>query len=67
MVALVKEVEMEMEMEVERDGPVQIRRWDGRTMALGRGAHPDRPQPKVQPHCCRLPSLSMSKAEWLAR
>ena len=31
MVVLVKEVEME----TEQDTPVQIRRWDGRTMALG--------------------------------
>lgn len=33
MAVLVKEVEMEME--TEQDAPVQIRRWDGRTMALG--------------------------------
>ena len=33
MAALVKEVETEME--TERDAPVQIRRWDGRTIALG--------------------------------
>lgn len=65
MAALVKEVETEME--TERDAPVQIRRWDGRTMALGEELILTDRSPRSSPHCCRLPSPSMSKAEWLAR